>query len=1230
MSLIHGSFYAIFYGIYSVLIEVYNKFVPKKTFTLSLEDFRVACNATPEEQSYEEINKKEKLFFEVSNVEGTALQLDISCEEKYQTVTIHFVYKGETYTGQYSGSYTSSTTISFGPLNIEVREAFRSWRLTFKGFLKNISNDEEKFISFSGWWKPNSDARFFFKNASLSSFMPYVMKNPVNLLHNIGTVGKIQRSPVIHQDGQYRTEIIVDNETQVLTLRGLRTRVSSNFSSALDQFYVYLEDGNRLNYCTSTVRENVKLTHGFITRGDRVVRRIELIDPESLDTSNHRLMEFKVVGYPNFVIRKDSVISEFQYLNGNNETVTIKRIKVVSGLSKGVALFRSIRESLKPLPAPEIVHFEEVYSTEEERSHRVLSFDDRACQDKTLTGGKGANLAKLSSIENKYSVPPGAVITTTAFDHHLKQNPEILELVSSLSANKKTLPEQIEIGRRVQEALKASTVSSSLLNELKQVGLKFDENKRYAVRSSAVGEDGADLSSAGQLESCLNVPVQDFNHTIIECWCSNFRSEVITYRRNYGQLVNPSMAVVIQEMCVGGKAGVMFTCDPVMNDDSAIVINVIDGIGEDIVSGKVTPDEVKILKKGLQITKPDPCCLTDHQLEDLARVGLFLEKSFSRCQDVEFVVKDSDVFIVQSRDVTGRDAETQFELLTELDSAVLSDHEVITTANVGEVLPFALTPLESTAGMEFDKTMTKFGMEPFRSTMSRHPTCILLTIGGTRFFNIGELFLRNWKTYEQDRLAELCVGGTNLFTSEDFQFAKQRYPPLPAHFNIVNLVTMIYCLLFKSKKQLAKVHADDQINREIAPTKDASEYTFKELLELWADQSGHTNLVLESHTNLSAYSSFTYIIVGMLVRGSDSGGMTPEMLSDFAEIFSNCSNVISADIPFSFKKIAVGVHQDGLSEEFLKLDEEEAIELIKTKGVKSKAELDDFVELHGHRGVGELYISKRSWGDELSTIVPNLKSIIISNDFNIEAKVSKPIDELIDSLMCKPAGFRRTLMKYMVKQTHKGVINREAAKTCLVRGVYYMRKTTRLIAKKLTEEGYLPDEDLFYYLHYQEIEELLRTRSAKIISRAHRRRKVYPILKEWKFEHVSHGIPQPIEQADKRKFETLESLNGTVVCRGKVIGKARVAHSLEEARETQPGEILITHCTDVCWSPYFPIIKGIVTEIGGLLSHGAVVAREYGLPCLIAVEHAVSVFETGETVELNTDTGTISKVKQLD
>ncbi|CAJ0950442.1 unnamed protein product, partial [Mesorhabditis belari] len=330
------------------------------------------------------------------------------------------------------------------------------------------------------------------------------------------------------------------------------------------------------------------------------------------------------------------------------------------------------------------------------------------------------------------------------------------------------------------------------------------------------------------------------------------------------------------------------------------------------------------------------------------------------------------------------------------------------------------------------------------------------------------------------------------------------------------------------------------------------------------------------------------------------------------------------------QNIAKAITKSKIQPEFETLEGEFALKLLLCDS-KTEPLVTEFFEKHGHRGPFELDIYATEWSKSPELLVHTLKTMLKDPKLNDErVEEAGNLVDVLDQLKNKPKGISRSLMQYMVKQTHQGVSNRENAKNLLVKANVAIRNSIRLLADELHKEGILTDKDLVYYLTLVEIRELLKTRSPRFIARAMRRRQHFPAQSEHKYRHVTWGCVEPEAPVDSMKFKSLAELKGTPVCEGRVVAKARVAKNLEEAKETKTGEILITCFTDICWSPFFPIIHGLVTEIGGLLSHGAVVAREYGLPSLIAVQHATEVFKTGDLVELDSFEGVIRKLEMND
>ncbi len=267
----------------------------------------------------------------------------------------------------------------------------------------------------------------------------------------------------------------------------------------------------------------------------------------------------------------------------------------------------------------------------------VLAFTDERCREVALSGGKGASLASMT--QNGLPVPPGFVITSTAFADAVDAE----TLLGCLEA-------------RDLEGARAVVAQTEPPVEL--VKAAYDELPRgtsVAVRSSACAEDGNDASYAGQQETYLFVEtLDDVLEKVVDCWLSFFSERALFYREHKGDLLDISMAVVVQQMVDAEKAGVMFTVDPVNHRRDRIVVEAARGVGEHVVSGEVTPDYYTLdrqgtLKKARVVDEP---VLTASELADLAQLGLHLAELNGCPQDIEWAYDSTGLYMLQSRPVT--------------------------------------------------------------------------------------------------------------------------------------------------------------------------------------------------------------------------------------------------------------------------------------------------------------------------------------------------------------------------------------------------------------------------------------------------------------------------------------------------------------------------------------------------------------------------------------------------
>jgi pyruvate, water dikinase len=278
----------------------------------------------------------------------------------------------------------------------------------------------------------------------------------------------------------------------------------------------------------------------------------------------------------------------------------------------------------------------------------VVWFTDEACRDVDVAGGKGASLARMTA--DGLPVPPGFVIPSHLLEGSLDTG-RMLELAASRSARElQELVAATEPPREQITAAYENLVGARVTATYKHVG-----NKKVAVRSSAVAEDSEAASYAGQQETYLFVEgAEDVCARVVDCWASFFSERALFYRAEKGSLEDLRMAVVVQKMVDPEKSGVIFTVDPVRRRRDRMVVEAVRGIGEQVVSGEVTPDQYTLDRKG-KVKREKIVAdriLTDAELQKLGELGKQLEERHGVAQDIEWAMVGDEVYLLQSRPVT--------------------------------------------------------------------------------------------------------------------------------------------------------------------------------------------------------------------------------------------------------------------------------------------------------------------------------------------------------------------------------------------------------------------------------------------------------------------------------------------------------------------------------------------------------------------------------------------------
>jgi pyruvate,water dikinase len=288
----------------------------------------------------------------------------------------------------------------------------------------------------------------------------------------------------------------------------------------------------------------------------------------------------------------------------------------------------------------------------------VVRFANLPAESTAIAGGKGASLGRMAAAG--LPVPPGFVIVAAAF-HEFLESCGGIELIESVTANLDADDARAldEAAGEIRRLIVSTPLSEPLARSIRAGHASLAEGELVAVRSSAVSEDGATASFAGQQETFLNVRGSDeVLRCVRECWASFFSPRALFYRAQKAVLGDTRMAVVVQAMVQADRSGVMFTVDPIRNRRECMVIEGAPGLGEAVVSGEVTPDHYVVLRADgslVEVFIPDQArgrVLNDAELNQLRSLGLRVEEFFGSPQDVEWCMRGRELLLLQSRPIT--------------------------------------------------------------------------------------------------------------------------------------------------------------------------------------------------------------------------------------------------------------------------------------------------------------------------------------------------------------------------------------------------------------------------------------------------------------------------------------------------------------------------------------------------------------------------------------------------
>lgn len=817
-----------------------------------------------------------------------------------------------------------------------------------------------------------------------------------------------------------------------------------------------------------------------------------------------------------------------------------------------------------------------------------------AATDVRLAGGKGATLARL--LQAGFPVPIGCVFSPAAFSVYL--------VAQGLSAD--STPD------KMQQALRSGTPPPALTVALEHVLANLGPAPHgWAVRSSAIAEDSATASFAGIYESVLAVQPSELWSAIRHCWLSWWSEHAMAYRQQVSATpAAPALAVVLQHMVAARSAGVAFTAEPIHHDRTRMVINAAAGLGVAVVSGVVEPEQYT-LAKGPPITLLErrlphhgqPPLLSAARLDILGALLQRLENFCGSPQDVEWAWDGSTVWILQSRPITTWRGESEQE-----------DTDVWGNANLKDVMPGLVSPFTwSLMQPQLETAMREQWRRAGYTVPLTRP--LMRRFWGRPYFNLTvfqEVASTLYGTTPSQQATQL--GGAVI------PHAMPAQPPslwqrLRWLGNMLRFAGMADKARKAAPAQFARV---EQVWRQTLQS--VSQLDRASLLAAIERHAtlGETFLLLHLHLTWAMSGNFSAL--QDLVKRS-----IPQAYAGlFADLVTGLGDVQSAEHSYRLWDLSRLARQSPQVITFLSrkawANWQQSL-----AGTDFLQAWETFLNTYGHRALYEVEIANPRWREQPDYLFDILAAYVhLSQEqtpFHPTAQARRRQDaEHTASRHLGP--FKRFWFRHILQRAQAFSRWRENSKSHLVMLIDMTRQFTLAAARFLIADGLIDEPAEVFFLEKDEVKAALQGPAERQdIQRLITQRRLA------RQRQAARHAPD-LFLGDRPVYNTAPTppgptLTGLPSNPGLVTGIARVLRTPHEGARLQPGEILVVPSTDPGWTPLFLLASGLVMETGGYLSHGAIVAREYGIPAVINVPLATQRIGDGSTITIDGGQGIV-------
>jgi phosphohistidine swiveling domain-containing protein len=886
----------------------------------------------------------------------------------------------------------------------------------------------------------------------------------------------------------------------------------------------------------------------------------------------------------------------------------------------------------------------------------VVSLEKVRDADASAVGPKAFALARM--LRAGFPVPRGFCITASAYRGHLAGGglrERMRSALTALEADRSKVATSVleEVRRWIIEC----AIDGATRAEIERAWLGLGVSA--AVRSSATAEDLPGLSFAGQYDSYLGVlDLEDCLARVKDCWASLWSDRAYEYRRANGlDSLEADMAVLVQALVPADVAGVMFTADPTTGRRDCAIIEAGFGLGPAVVCGRVTPDRLVVSKRVFRVERRVTArktlevvpattggvreralaedraarpCLDDATAGRLALLGAEVEALFGGPQDVEWAVSAGEIQLLQARPITALRPEAQRSW---------EDRQVWTNANLREAVPDVVTPMtwsgiRSLAGPLLDPVFGLLGIEvdPFQ---------LAGRVAGRVYFNVNTLaaIAKNLRIRSKlDAAAIFGDGGQDARALVTLRIPDGDLPTL--RFRMHRLLLALPGLLvgflrnpLRRGPEILK-RFQDRIDEEVgAPWQGESDGDLVRRI-VASERIPKEELLLEGRVPLVALSGMvSYILLASLCRrwfDPADPGLAHRLLVGLG-------GMDDADAGIALWSLAALARQESEVEDAIREESTFAgVERRLSGSAAAGAFLSawsSFVRTHGHHAVGEFELANPRWAERPEVILGLVRSHLagmgrvdpVARARRLAEDRRKLETECLRKLWDP---FRRRIFASVLGRAQEGLRFRETVKSQTIRYFALVRRMVLELGARWVRRGIVDRAEDVFFLELAELDRVVsgsfdpRPAIAARLAEYDRDRALTPPA-------IVFGRFDPAESAPEVIDARTGDLRGIAVSPGVATGNARVLLHPDHGH-VLPGEVLVAPSTDPSWAPCFLNAAAIVMDQGGLLSHGSIVAREYGIPCVVNVGPATKIIPTGQPIEVDGDRGGVRILKDAE